>query len=179
MPNGDEKGRPLAQSSKETWDALYEQYYEILFQYCLSRLGRNEDAAAECVHRTFEITLKKIKSLRDHPNIGGWLMNTVKHQVAKYHDKTRRDILLFRQMAANMAHETLLGRPMDSDLDVEAFLARLSESERVLYERYYVHEEKAKEIALSLGVSEAAVWMRLSRLRTKMQKEYNFIEMQC
>jgi len=174
MSNDAEKSNNPA--SKEAWDALYEQYYEVLFRYCMSRLNRNEDAAAECVHRTFEVTLQKITALRSHSNIGGWLMNTVKNQIAKAHDRAKRDILVYRQMAANMTQEALLS--IDGDLDAEAFLARLSEGERVLYERYYVHGEKANEIALALGSSEAAVWMRLSRLRNKMQREYNFFATQ-
>ena len=59
----------------ETWREYYEQYFNLVFSFCKIRLNGDEDAAADCAHRVFDIALEKAETLRKHSNIGGWFYN--------------------------------------------------------------------------------------------------------
>ncbi|MCL2672145.1 MAG: sigma-70 family RNA polymerase sigma factor [Clostridiales bacterium] len=153
MDNGDPKA---------FWDALYAQYYPVLFRYCKASLARDEDAASECAHRVFEIALQKAESLQTHPRIGGWLMNTAKHQIAKYRSAATVALPARTDLAGYDPYPQI-----DGQIDEAALLARLRSR---LYTLFYIEGQTQVQIARALGVSTNVVKKRMQRLRIQLRK---------
>ncbi|MBQ8136857.1 MAG: hypothetical protein IJ174_05420, partial [Clostridia bacterium] len=69
----------LSEDERRFLDGIYREYAKPLFYYSLSLLRAFPDArslAEECMQETFEIALRKIKTLRKHSFPEGWLFKT-------------------------------------------------------------------------------------------------------
>lgn len=155
---------------------LYEQYYEMVFKYCLPKLGFDNDAAADCVHAVFDEAEKKYEKLKEHPNIPGWLMTTAKHKLHKSWRRRTRETL--RNVPIELACALPDSRdPFDavelSDSDIseitEAVLSGLSENELEIYRLFYVENLSFAETAEKLGITEKAARARLARVKAKLK----------
>ena len=72
---------------------LYEKHFETVFDYCLPKLGFDNDAAADCAHAVFDEAGKQYEKLANHPNLLGWLMTTAKHKLHKAWRRSTRERL--------------------------------------------------------------------------------------
>lgn len=79
-----------AESDAEIIRNLYEQYYFLLYRYALPKVNFDNDAAANCVHAVFDVASKNIEKLRDHENIGGWMMRSLKNIISDHYKAQRR-----------------------------------------------------------------------------------------
>lgn len=159
---------------------LYESYYQTLFNYALRKLSGDNDAADECVHFVFDTARAKIKALRFHPNIGGWMFNTLHNRIlAKYHEeqiRRHRFVTLTAKLAATLSYEMNFNTEKEIDDATlitmkDALLNELTPSEYELYRLFYIEKESIVNISQLLGLSVGAVKMRLFRLREKIKEK--------
>ena len=54
---------------------------------------------------------------------------------------------------------------------INAFLAEEKEKDRIIFVRRYYYSDGISDIAERVGISEAALAMRLSRMRTRLKKK--------
>lgn len=156
---------------------LYEQYFGLVYKYCLSKLRHDEDAADETAHAVFDSAAESWEKLREHPNILGWLMLTAKNLIRRRWRDGGRDKL--RSIPLELIVSVPDPRdPFDSvelsDKDIagitEQVLSGLSPAEREIYELFYRSNLPYPDIAEKLGISEAAVRARLARVKAKLMK---------
>ncbi len=155
---------------------LYEKHFETVFNYCLPKLGFDNDAAADCAHAVFDEAEKKYEKLKDHPNLLGWLMTTAKH---KLHKAWRRSSLeRLRLIPLDLAEAVPDGGdPFDAveltDSDIkritEVVLSGLSQNELEIYRLFYREDLGFAQIAQKLGISEKAARARLARVKAKLK----------
>jgi RNA polymerase sigma-70 factor (ECF subfamily) len=148
------------------FETLYERYADRLYRYALSRTGSPE-AAADIVSATMLAALEGLA--RFDPAKGSfsaWLFTIAGRRIA---DRRRayhrfRRFLTTRRLSAPSEDSPLdlIDRNEDR-IAVRAAVERLSDNHREVILLRYIAELHIAEIAAALGISEAAVKMRLNR----------------
>lgn len=151
-------------SDLDAWfDPIYEANYSRLMRVAYYILW-DDDLAEDIVQNAFSALLIKREDLRNHPNIPGWLVKTVRNMA----DNERSRARYTREVPFLPEYE------MAADESPPDFLSLLppglSESERKIL---YLHIEAGlshEEIAARMGCRPEASRMRLSRARRKCKK---------
>ncbi|RLP73192.1 sigma-70 family RNA polymerase sigma factor [Mycetocola tolaasinivorans] len=157
-------------AQRQAFTRLYEDQYERLFRFVLRRVDNHADAAdltAETFRRAWERGLHE----RTVPG-SAWLFATARNTIG--------DLYRSRERSGRLA--TRLAEPGDltsavADFDgVYGALDSLAEADRELLRLRYWDDLDAAEIAGILGVSAAALWVRLHRARRRFSESYKSIE---
>ncbi len=155
---------------------LYEKHFETVFDYCLPKLGFDNDAAADCAHTVFDEAGKQYEKLANHPNLLGWLMTTAKHKLHKAWRRSARERL--RLIPLDLAEAVPDGgdpfaavelTERDIERVTAVVLSGLSESELEIYTLFYREGLGFDKIAKRLGISEKAARARLARVKAKLK----------
>ena len=161
---------------------IYQQYAEDVFnviRFRLRPLGLG-DAADDLLQEVFLTAIDKFDSLISHPDIRRWLFATANFKAKNYMRKMaseRRRILWdidatgFGQKPDPSA-ENALARILEEQIDCTDVLRRIKESisdaDKILYEQSYEKEVPPAELSSLYGITEAAVRMRISRMRKRI-----------
>lgn len=165
-----------AESDAEIIRNLYEQYYFLIYRYALPKVNFDNDAAANCVHAVFDVASKNIEKLRDHENIGGWMMRSLKNIISDHYKaqrrRTKKETLFSRMTLKHDFSFELWPDNIFSDSEIQeiknGILSLLSDNEKQIYHLFYVENKSVRDISDLLCISEAATKMRLMRLRNKI-----------
>ena len=117
--------------------------------------------AEDIVQNAFSALLIKREQLRNHPNIRGWLIQTVRNMANNEQNRARYT----REVPILPEHEPAAGEPLPDFMSL--LPPELSESERQIL---YLHIEAGlshEEIAARLGCRPEASRMRLCRARRR------------
>ena len=87
----------MTQADEKWVKELYMKFYPKLFHTAKRRLG-DEGEAQNAVQDTFADLIKKLETVRDHPNPEGWLVTALKNCIARELDKQKK----------RLEHETTL-----------------------------------------------------------------------
>ena len=79
----------MTQADEKWVRELYIKLFPKLFRIAKRRLG-NEDEAQNAVQDTFTDLIKKIETVRDHPNPEGWLVKALKIFIARELDNQKK-----------------------------------------------------------------------------------------
>lgn len=156
---GERREAPLRES--DAWfDPIYTANYSRLVKVAYYLLW-DKSMVEDIVQSAFFALLLKREALRDHPNIPGWLTETVRNLANNEHSRARYT----REVPLTPGRDVAAGEPPPDFMSL--LPAGLNESERtILYlsiEAGLSHEE----IAARLGCRPEASRMRLSRARQR------------
>lgn len=154
-------------SPVQAWfDTIYEENFKLL-QRTAMHLLRDRQLAEDMVQTVFLTLLSKHEGLQDHPNIRGWLIQTLKYQIQSELQRARYS----HEAPLTPAHEQVIGasEPYESDF-LSLLPTELSSSEKMIL---YLHIEVGlthEEIAERMGCSTEASRMRLYRAKRRCKK---------
>ena len=139
----------MTQADEKWVNKLYTELSPKLFCIAKRRLG-DEDEAQNAVQDTFVDLIKKIETVRDHPNPEGWLVNALKIFIARELDDQKK----------RSEREVALPEPYEPASDEPAYVphlrdilpAELTPREKDLLVWYYEMDLGYKEISRRLGV---------------------------
>ena len=146
------------------FDDAYRQHYDMLKRIAFHLTG-DATLAEDVVQNVFMTFLTKYETLKDHPNLQGWLIQAVKYQVQSEMQKAYHSREVPFQPDMEFA-----AKDADTTDFLELLPRELSEQDRQLI---YLHCEMGlphEEIAAMLGCSPVACRMRFSRARNRCQK---------
>lgn len=161
------------------FDAVVDQYHEMLFRFAFSLSGNAHDAA-DMTQETFRVLLVKSAQIRDTEKIKSWLVTTLYRQFLGQ----RRHSVRFPKLHVEKVESEL---PVVSADQVEqadsgtvlAALQSLDDKYRLPISMFYFDEFTYKEIADSLGVPVGTVMSRISRgkelLRARLAPAWNYV----
>ena len=152
----------------EKW--VHELYIELspkLFHIARRRLG-DEDSAQNAVQDTFLDLIKKIETVRDHPNPEGWLVNALKIFIVRELDAKKK----------RLKREIALPEPYDPASDEPAYVPHLRDilppgltpREKDLLVWYFEMGLDYKEISRRLGVPILTCRTQMHRAKKHYQK---------
>ena len=138
----------MTQADEKWVNKLYIEFSPKLFRIARRRLG-DEDEAQNAVQDTFVDLIKKIETVRDHPNPEGWLVNALKIFIARELDDQKK----------RSEHETDLPEPYEPASDEPAYVPHLRDilpsgltpREQDLLVWYYEMDLGYEEISRRLG----------------------------
>ncbi len=130
-------------------------------------------AAEDMVQETFLLLWDKREKLSAHPNIGGWLIVTMRAMMLNYLKKQKRHgkhlaFSLNEEGAEPRVSSTFFELPDDALAQKEnlnTLKTLLGEENATLFYNYCVLNKSAGELAKALGLSEGCVRMRVLRLK--------------
>ena len=148
--------------------AIYLDRRKPLLEYAESNL-HNHALAEEAVQQAFEIACRKIEDFQSSPNPEGWIFNAVRFVVFNMASRQRTE----RRVIAPVDEyrPDLVAAPADP-LPLRIHFGELVDSPqfRIVYEMEIVGRTLA-EIAIDLGISEAACKKRAERARKHLQEK--------
>lgn len=146
-----------------------DEWVHELYQTCapdLFRIARyrllEEQLAQDLVQEVFLLLLEKKNTLKEHPNIKGWLMKTLNHRILHAVEKRARE--------SPLLDVSLVPAPSKTDSLDEILPKQLSEKEKHLLKLFYEEGLSYQELSDRLGMMPAACGSRLHRARIKCKK---------
>jgi RNA polymerase sigma-70 factor (ECF subfamily) len=161
---------------------IYQRYANDVYNVIRFRLrffGLDE-AADDLVQEVFLTAMEKCDSLFSHPDIQRWLFATASYKARNYGRKRLKEKRRAARDSKNAGQERLpdpsaeiaLDQILEEEIDVEDVIRRvkdgLTEPDRRLYAEAYEGKASPAELSETYGISEAAVRMRISRLRKRI-----------
>jgi len=162
-----------------TLKEICDTHYSTIYHHCLYELYFNEELAEEAAQQVFLVLCEKWESLREHPNLEGWLMRTAlyKIQKAKAGYTQRLEIVsiddedFIEPVRIQDFHDQIVSGYLEEDMGqyIGEVYTRLNEKERTLL-GYMQKKMKYAEIAKRMNTTEGAVSMAAVRLSRKIRE---------
>lgn len=165
-------------------EMLYRNNYERLFALGLSFVSRNPlqiQMLEDAIQEVFYELIKKSDTLKAHENIEGWLIVTLRLKLKEQFRKQKRDEkwnefsfnekdshdVAIKEIEA--AHSQRDGLQMILEQEKFQSLVELLGAENAkLFIMYCVNKEPSKVVAREFGLTENALWVKVSRIRKKI-----------
>lgn len=142
------------------FSALYRSYYPLILSTCTRRLG-NRQAAEDATHEVFRIAWQHYP--KEDVDVA-WLYAAARNVIGNEYRRFARSGVALARLA-----EPERGQDSTDALDVRAVMTRLRGTDRELLFMAYWEDLTPQEIGRILGISTAAVWVRLTRAREAMR----------
>lgn len=152
-----------SQPNKESLEAVYGRYADMLYRLALSHLANPEDAE-DAVHDVFEKYIRTMPGFRDGEHEKAWFVRVT---VNRCHDLHRRSLHRRHEpldAATHLTHES------SDEPEVFAVVRSLPEKYRAAVVLHYLEGYSVEETARLLKISASAVKMRLSRGRKQIKE---------
>jgi RNA polymerase sigma-70 factor (ECF subfamily) len=151
-------------------DALYRTWSDLLFRVALSHLQNREDAQ-DAVQDVFLKYLRVAPRFRDDEHAKAWLLrvtvNTCRDQLRR---RTVRTYLPLEEIAELVADESSASEEaVQGVARILRQLSELPEKNRTVLILHALEGLSVEEVAATLGLSQSAVKMRLSRGREQLR----------
>lgn len=161
---------------------IYQQYAEDVYNVIRFRLrpfGLG-DAADDLLQEVFLTAMDKCGSLISHPDIRRWLFATANFKAKNFIRKMaseRRRVLWDIEATGfgqepDLSAENALAQIFEEQIDCTDVLRRIKESmtsaDKLLYKQTYEEKVPPEELSCTYGITEAAVRMRISRMRKRI-----------
>lgn len=140
---------------------ILNDYYSAILSYCFMHLGNDIHAAEDCTQEVFLLLHTKLNRLNLSLNIEGWLYAVADKKMKDYRRK-HPEIVGIEKLPEESEEPDFI--PKNSALD------SLDDDERQLLEVYYSGENRDK-IAEKLGLTTNALYLRIKRIRKKLEGE--------
>ena len=147
----------------DEYEILFKKYYRQIYNYCRVKL-RHEQSASDCVQEVFLILYKKLEKVDLTENTVIWLYRAADKVISKYLKKHSSDISL------DSLDEPIEDKRAFISDSYEVIDTYVTKDELYLLEKYYLHGETIREIAEKSAVSEAAIYKRIERLKSRLEK---------
>lgn len=157
----------MTQADEKWVVELYTEFSPKLFCIAMRRLG-DEDEAQNVVQDTFADLIKKIETVRNHPNPEGWLVNALKIFIArKLDDQKKRSE---HEISLPESYEPASGEPSYVPHLLDILPPGLTPREKTLLVWYFEMELSYKEISRRLGVPILTCRTQMHRAKRHYQK---------
>ncbi len=156
----------------DAFEALFRQYQGEVYRWIL-RIVRDPAAAEDLTVETFWRVHHAHARFHADGNFGAWVRRIATNAALDHLRKTRPTLELLAEVAAEEKKDTVVQQEVRSKI-LRAF-AELPARLRIVVQLALIEDEPYKEIANSLGISLAAVKLRMFRgtrlLRKKLEKQ--------
>jgi RNA polymerase sigma-70 factor (ECF subfamily) len=157
---------------------VYAEHYGAVYRYCYRRLS--SDDVADVTDEVFVVAWRRLDEMPSGADSLPWLYRVARNLISNAHRGERRRLRLrahVQSLPVEVEHspEDLLANREEGNLARRA-LAALRESDREVIRLAVWEELSIRQLAASLGVSENAAAVRLSRARRKLEAAYRRLE---
>ena len=149
-------------------ELIINRYYDTVYNLCFARLNRNRQAAEDCTQETCLTFFSKRSKLEFTDNIQLWLYRTAEKVIKAYIRRNKQILIDVDEVADKLISEEQSFEEQSVAFDC------LSEEEKELLTIYYDYEYGERiRLAEEKGLTQSALYNRVSRIKQKLYKEYN------
>jgi RNA polymerase sigma-70 factor (ECF subfamily) len=154
--------------------AWYDRGLPTVYGYLFHRCGRNPELAEELTQQAFVEAVRSYGRFRGQADATTWVIGIARHKLVDHFRRVERDA---RRLAALSARELGAGRaesaPPTMPDDIDDALALLPALQRAVLVLHYMDQLSVREVARSLGKTEAATASLLARGRDGFRQAYS------
>ena len=162
-------------ATEEFMHQLFVKYYDLLMAYARSNI-RDKYYSEDVVQDTFYEALRKADVLMFHPNVGGWLMETLKNKIRNLKKKLARlnkHVISYETQWDEIEFIPTQDVPPNTVKDI-CHIAKdmLKPKDYLLFRRITLEQIPYGDAAKELGISTDAEYKRMERIRTKIKNYF-------
>lgn len=162
-----------SEKDRQAQEELYTRYAARVFTLCL-RYSDNRDEALDLLHDSFLKVLEKIDTFKyqGKGSLLAWIsriaINTALANIKRYK---------FRMLFVDTLAAENLPDPTDEEIaripeeELLAFISRLPDTQRAIFNMYCIDGYSHKEIAELLGISERGSTSMLAKAKNRLRKQ--------
>lgn len=158
--------REALAGSEEAFSQLIGLYKQSMYATAMA-VTHNEQDALDAIQETVLTLWLKLHTLQKPDYFKTWMTRILLNQccsiMRKHKKETPFDLL---------PEDSTKEKDQDTPLDVAAAMQRLREDDRLVLQLFYYEDLSVKQVGEALGLSYAAVRMRLSRGRRRFTEQY-------
>jgi len=165
---------PVVLTDEPAFRAWYERSLPTVYGYLFHRCGRNPDLAEELTQQAFVEAVRSYRRFRGQADATTWVIGIARHKLIDHYRRAERDA---RRIAALSARE--IGNPGRAESsppsrpdDIDDTLAVLPALQRAVLVLHYMDGLSVREVARSIGKTEAATASLLARGREAFRQAY-------
>lgn len=152
-----------------SYDEMYRENRDMVYDYAFRMLRYNAAEAEDLTQEVFWVAFLKWDTLREHPNIPGFLMKSAKNKIMQWQRDQRMiyiedsevlDVLSDQPEEKNFSEMIDLRSAMEQEVSRENM-------NMLLY--YYGYGCTAPELAKRFGITECCFRGRVARLRDRVR----------
>jgi len=176
----------MLSGDRRAFDQFFEQNFDRLYRFALTRVQYDEDAAEEIVQQSLCKGLANLRSYRGEAALVTWFCKICRNSIADYYRIRNREnarMVQFEDSEEIRASlESLAAMPTDDPQRmalndelrrlIQLILDHLPGRYGEILEWKYIHGYSVVEIAGQLGVSAKAAESSLTRARVAFRQEY-------
>lgn len=149
--------------SRSALSAIVDRYRQMVYAVCIRELGDADDAA-DATQATFILLQNSAHKIKRRERLSAWLFSAARHvcQNAR-RERIRRAKVEGTALVDDLPVSSFVAAEGPDPNRVLAYLQRLSDKDRLALSLRYLNGMSVKEVGASLGVTEQAAQMRLSR----------------
>jgi RNA polymerase sigma-70 factor (ECF subfamily) len=155
-------------SPEELFSQLFERTHVALLGYAVRRVGDPADAA-DVVAETYLVAWRRLEDVPPGAEARPWLFGVARRVLANHYRGERRRLALADRLRDSL-HQAVPPPEVPEPSLVERAVERLGDDDRELLHLVAWEELAREEIAVAMGLSRAAVRVRLHRARTRLRK---------
>jgi RNA polymerase sigma-70 factor (ECF subfamily) len=161
-------------SPEELFSQLFERTHVALLGYAVRRVGDPADAA-DVVAETYLVAWRRLEDVPTGPEARPWLFGVARRVLANHYRGERRRLALADRLRDSL-HQAVPPPEVHEPTLVERAVERLGDDDRELLHLLAWEELAREEIAVAMGLTRAAVRVRLHRARARLREAMRDIE---
>jgi RNA polymerase sigma-70 factor (ECF subfamily) len=161
-------------SPEELFSQLFERTHVALLGYAVRRVGDPADAA-DVVAETYLVAWRRLEDVPTGPDARPWLFGVARRVLANHYRGERRRLALADRLRDSL-HQAVPPPEVHEPTLVERAVERLGDDDRELLHLLAWEELAREEIAVAMGLTRAAVRVRLHRARARLREAMRDIE---
>jgi len=165
---------PVVLTDEPAFRAWYERSLPTVYGYVFHRCGRDPDLAEELTQQAYVEAVRHSRRFRGQADPTTWVIGIARHKLVDHYRRAERDT---RRLAVLSARD--LGNPGRAESsprtrpdDIDDALAVLPALQRAVLVLHYMDRLSVREVAHSIGKTEAATASLLARGREAFRQAY-------
>lgn len=155
-----------------TYEEMYESQYKRVHNYIKRMIRNNGEAVDDLTQDVFFLAYQKWGTLREHPNIPGFLTLVAKNKIKKWFERQSRILVDDAEVLDTIGQEEGSGHNMDAYQIVDFYSTvehMLSDRDLQILRHYYEYGYTSSEMAEKLGITESCFKIRVARMKKKLK----------
>jgi RNA polymerase sigma-70 factor (ECF subfamily) len=154
--------------------AWYDRGLPTVYGYLFHRCGRNPELAEELTQEAFVEAVRSYGRFRGQADATTWVIGIARHKLVDHFRRVERDTRRLAALSARELGDTGRAESAPPPLpdDIDDALALLPALQRAVLVLHYMDQLSVREVARSLGKTEAATASLLARGRDAFRQAY-------
>lgn len=167
-------GDPAVLADEQAFRAWYDRSLQTVYGYLFHRCGRDPDLAEELTQQAFVEAVRTFGRFRGEADATTWVVGIARHKLVDHFRRTERDARRLAALSAREVSVTVPEQPWPPTAPdgIDDALGVLPPLQRAVLVLHYMDRLSVREVAHTIGKTEAATASLLARGREAFRLAY-------